>query len=297
MESGHRSMSPRQLKRFFENFPSQLARFRNISQEGAEIKINKQKAQYDTSKEMPWTVHPQNIPDQGAQIEANNERRHRQGHRQQVWLTWGTWLAFIAASIYAWLAHDQLHTMNDTYKQMRSQTHLMETQVEAATAAIIFKQFRISWPESNRAYLSVILDNRGRVEASKIQGRISIAEVSIRNGKEISKHFPVWKFAPQNLAPSAELPLEVGAYLDISPKSLRGTDGVPNALKLTGTFTYFNGFRQRVDGLCYYILGTAEFRNKSGILKESIGSTVITCGALPAELGSLREIQRSVESN
>lgn len=54
---------------------------------------------------------------------AQTDRRTRddRNHAQQVWLTWGTWLAFIAAAIYAGISYRQMDLLHTANEQGRTQ--------------------------------------------------------------------------------------------------------------------------------------------------------------------------------
>ena len=68
--------------------------------------------------------------------EKTEARKYRQkAHRQQVLLTWGTWLAFIAAAIYAGVAAHQSRIMTDTLNQVKLQTKVAQCAVQAALKA------------------------------------------------------------------------------------------------------------------------------------------------------------------
>jgi hypothetical protein len=68
--------------------------------------------------------------------EKTEARKYRKkAHRQQVLLTWGTWLAFIAAAIYAGVAARQSRIMTDTLNQVKLQTKAAQCAVQAALKA------------------------------------------------------------------------------------------------------------------------------------------------------------------
>lgn len=189
-------------------------------------------------------------------------------------------------------AKKQWMAMNDTYKQMSQQTTLLQEQVEASMSATLSKQFKISWPDKNQGYLSVVLINRGRTDAKNVRGNIKISEVSIPNKRVIVKNFPSWKFLVPSVSYSQDFPSEEGISLPITSETMKGTYGMPRAaLKLTGTVIYFNGFRDRTDDLCYYVLGAFEFRDKSGAVGQFGAENVITCGALPSQVSWFRTTQ------
>lgn len=187
--------------------------------------------------------------------------------------------------------HDAAKAAHDTLGQIQQQTALMQQQVEGAMAAIITKQFRITWPR--QAYLSVILDNRGRSIGSDIHADFRLARVSLRDQKVIGDALPNWEFSISEMGPSLDLPVERGIYLIVSEEELRGHP-MPRAIKLTGTFTYVNGFRKKSESVCYYVLGAAEFRNKLGAVQQTQGPSVITCDGLPAQVAAYLQTQKDI---
>jgi hypothetical protein len=73
--------------------------------------------------------------------ERDHGTRDDRAHRQQVWLTVGTWLAFIAAAIYAGIAARQLH-------QMR-RTNELAAQANEQTLKIANRQFEFGKEQLN----------------------------------------------------------------------------------------------------------------------------------------------------
>jgi hypothetical protein len=184
-------------------------------------------------------------------------------------------------------------TSHDTLGQIQKQTALMQKQVEGARAAIITKQFRITWPA--QAYLSVILDNKGRVIGSDVHGDFHLAEISLPDQKVIGNAIPDWEFNVPEIVPSPDLPVERGTYLNISQEELKGRP-IPRAIKLTGTFTYSNGFTKKSESVCYYVLGGTDFTNKVGAVQQTNGPVVITCDGLPAQIAWYRQTQKDLSA-
>src|SRR5258708_4998495 len=88
--------------------------------------------------EIEATVHET----EAAQKESRS--RNNRNFLVQVILTIGTWLAFIAAAIYAGIAacqlktlNQQLATMNKTYQEYQTQTTLMRQQLVSTVGAVI----------------------------------------------------------------------------------------------------------------------------------------------------------------
>jgi hypothetical protein len=73
------------------------------------------------------------------QIPEADKRERRDQHEQnrclQIWLTVGTWLAFLAAAIYAGETSCIVRTTNHTYEEMHKQTTAAQQSAEAAIAA------------------------------------------------------------------------------------------------------------------------------------------------------------------
>jgi hypothetical protein len=170
----------------------------------------------------------------------------------------------------------------NTLGQIQQQTTLIQQQVEGQMAAIITKQLRINWPDK-RAFLSIILDNRGRVIGSKIHGNFRIVEVSLPSEGVIDDTLPQWKFNVSEITPSPDMPIEKGIYLNVSREQLKGANNIPKAIKVMGEFTYLNGFKDKSETVCYYVIGA--FRTTS----QGLGETVITCDGLPAQIAWYKE--------
>ncbi len=79
--------------------------------------------------------------------------------------------------------------------------------------------------------------------------------------------------------------MERGIYLNVSPEKLHGHP-FPNAIKITGTIAYFDGFHDQSELVCFYALGTAQLGKQT-----VVGPTVVTCDGLPAQIAYYRENQ------
>jgi hypothetical protein len=186
------------------------------------------KQREDTGK--PFTHLPNQIPTPSQAPERPCQCCHHKAPWSKTLVDFGmlfaTTGAFIAAGIYAYIAHCQLETM-------KSQTTMLQQQVEGTMAAIITKQLRVNWPDK-RAYLSMILDNRGRVIGTNIHSSFNIIEVSLSGDAFKNDKFPAWNFRVPEVTPSRDLPIEEGIYLDISREELKGTGHIPKAIKSQG---------------------------------------------------------------
>jgi hypothetical protein len=207
---------------------------------------------------------------------------HRQ-HCVQVWLTVGTWLAFIAAAVYAGITYYQSRLTRTALKDNQNSFTLMQRQVEAAVSAAVQKQFIIGWP-SNKAYLSVVLSNRGKTVASNVKGRLRLEIGRIRDGEFTGRDWPPWNFYATEVFPDPEMPIVRGKYLDISEGEFSSTSGVPKTIKLTGEISYFNGFDIQSRSVCYYVLGDMIFKNRAGVVQATQGASSIPCDEVAQRL-------------
>jgi hypothetical protein len=73
-------------------------------------------------------------------------------HRQQIWLTWGTWLAFGAAAIYAGIAANQMSIMDSTYREVQKQTVAAQCAAKAAQEAV--RQAHDQFVQDQRPYMA-----------------------------------------------------------------------------------------------------------------------------------------------
>lgn len=231
-------------------------------------------------------------------VSEEDKRENRAYQRRnlgiQIVLTLGTWAAFGAAAYYAHTAKQQWRTMNQTYEKIQRQTDLMQTEVEGSMAAVITKDFRATW--GDRTYLSVIMANRGRLDASSIHGDIQVDKISLPNEKPTGAVLPKWAFDITELDGSPDAQAVRGIYLDVSPNDLEASSDMREAIKVTGTITYFNGFRNKSDSVCYYILSTLEFRNKSGAVQQTFGSSRAACDDFPRLMADDLKIKKDISS-
>jgi hypothetical protein len=199
-------------------------------------------------------------------------------------------LTLLAVIWYACEARKQRVTMDNTFNEAHQQTILLQQQVEGATAAVITKQPTVSWPD--RAYISVILNNRGKTIATDIHADLRLDRISLPDEKVIGG-LPGFSFAISELRPDPEdTPITRGVHLNILQNEFTRT--MQQAIKITGTFTYFNGFRTKPESVCYYAFGVTEFRNKAGVVQQSMGAHAIACDELTSQLDWYRQNARDI---
>jgi hypothetical protein len=122
-------MLPRQVKALMEMVRTELLLIRDALREQIRAIRDTSEAANQTRKEIPQRLLELRVS-ADEKTEAQSYR-HR-AHTQQVILTWGTWLAFGAAAIYAAIAARQLRTMNRTYFEMQKQTAASQCAAKAA---------------------------------------------------------------------------------------------------------------------------------------------------------------------
>jgi hypothetical protein len=233
-------------------------------------------------------------PDEQAANETNQERRHRQNLGLQRILILGTWLAFAAAAVYAFIAHDQWVTLQNTYNEMHIQTGLFQKQTEAIVSGAVFKQFILSWPQKQTTYLSMNMSNRGKVAISNIHVDLRLSKI-MSLGKTLPREEPLpdWSFYVPEIRSTTDLPNEHGIYLNIPQDSFRGR-GMPKAIRIIGTLSYFNGFSTQTETICLYQFGWVDFVDKSGKVMSGRGPGTIVCDELPHALGEFREDEENI---
>jgi hypothetical protein len=214
--------------------------------------------------------------------------------RVQWCLFWATFAAFAAAAIYAGIANQQRQTMDNTFSEVEKQTRLMQREVEGATAALVTIQFRALWQE--RSYLSVIMLNRGRSTAFNIHADLKAVVISLPSEKSLNRIPPLeWKVNITDFDPLPDS-IERGIYLDLASSDLRAGRSMGEAIKLTGTFTYYNGFRPTSQPICYYMLSPVDFRNKLGFVVQSYGAASIACDDFPVQSATYRRLIKDTAS-
>jgi hypothetical protein len=173
--------------------------------------------------------------------EADKTERRTQydrSHGLQIWLTVGTWLAFIAAAVYAGIAAYQLKAMRGQLEQIVKQYPELQKSAAAAkssaeTAATMLTNAQLQFRTEQRPYLSaggrgcLMKDNPKQgegplVAVSRPDGGVDFcAEIDVlNNGRspaiEVDMPPVVYKFGPKDKARQ-----EVRSY---TPVYRNGTD-------------------------------------------------------------------------
>ncbi|HEX4321207.1 MAG TPA: hypothetical protein VHZ52_09910 [Acidobacteriaceae bacterium] len=108
------------------SLPAQLSDVGKKIDDHAAAVRDASEAQNETWKELPAYLSELRIP---ADERTKADVYRKKAHRQQVWLTWGTWLAFIVASIYAGISGCQ-------YSQMKIATDAASSSAKTAESTL-----------------------------------------------------------------------------------------------------------------------------------------------------------------
>ena len=180
----------------------------------------------------------------------------RKAHRQQVWLTVGTFLAFLAAAVYANIARRQLFVMDETVKEaakqtkisqdnfgeIQKQTTLLRQQLIGTQAARL--DFIPSFEPDNKLVISI--SNSGVLPATNVKMTLEVHREDIKSGRIIGKPLTfTHDFPPVLGSKGAEWRtiLSWAAEHGITQPP-KWEPGWPfgETTKLSGAITYFNGF-------------------------------------------------------
>jgi hypothetical protein len=201
------------------------------------------------------------IPERAERANQANSNRE---YRIQKWLTVGTWLAFIAAAIYAGVAESTRRAMVETLVEVRKQTTAAQQSATAATdaATTAQKTLRIT-TQADVSIESFMLTN-APIEV----GKTVLLEVTLRNsGKLAAKGFTLDAISElRNSNPSTVKkegqrhsgPMDIPegtrrVLLDAGRFTSLGSDlGLPpkQSLYVYGRFSYNDGYASRTETFC-----------------------------------------------
>lgn len=198
--------------------------------------------------------------------ERDHRRRDDRAHRQQIWLTVGTWLAFGAAAIYAGYAARQVGQMrcaNKLAEEANKQTKEIadrqftasQQQLEYTQAAKLVYQpsFSVGGLQSNGGggqMFGLRFTNIGHESATGILYDLTISEISTRDGtakviltKKGERHQFIAPVSETNSSPetssffwSLDIPFQ------LSNGAAARFNNLDSVLEIKGQITYFNGF-------------------------------------------------------
>jgi hypothetical protein len=157
----------RQFNVLAEILKTELGLMRESIQEQVRAVHDTSQASNKTWEQIPTHLAELRVPEDE---KTEGKTYRKKAHRQQVILTWGTWLAFIAAAVYAWIAGVQLKTFNRQLDEMRKATVASQ---QAAYAACVGAQIAsASLRESER----VEADSRNQAISSAAEAAITIRD-------------------------------------------------------------------------------------------------------------------------
>jgi hypothetical protein len=211
----------------------------------------------ETRKEIPARLSELRIP---ADVAAKEEAYREKSHRQQIWLTWGTYLAFTAAMIYAWIAYRQKQVMDDTLREMSRQTsYARDTAIAARDSANAAKSandatrqmFRakfIMWPtlRGDRGQLWITFKNVGKNTASDLNATGTLTLDSIFGGRPGKSQYKT-KFmgvVQQDGAPDGVFAFDIPQVRSttITPDSYLPPQWGDKIARINVTITFKDGF-------------------------------------------------------
>lgn len=253
-------------------------------------------------------------------VQAEQRAQYSRSHRVQVLLMVGTWLAFIAAAVYAGIAAFQWRTMNKTYAEIQKQTAavqdtakaaqdqatLMSQQLKGTMAAVL--SFNVNLYQIgtlNRLELSI-----GRAPGGVIAHNVStklIVKILTLPGKQQIGDTSQFSEGPEDLKPAdaSEIAQGGGQIVRRFPipgftqelwESMRHLE---KTMRVEGRFSYENGFGDTITrSECKSILasGFAVVEPPSGLTIVPARTDFVDCdsfnGLMQEAFQSKREAER-----
>ena len=164
----------------------------------------------------------------------------------QKWIATGTWLAFLAASYYGYVAKQQRDTMTGTLGEAQKQTSLYRQELEATQAGLI--QAFVQSEGTSQA--RIVFNNSGRGFARGTNGTFTVTRRTF-DGKILGKQVVRAAFG-QIAGSGADSPQRSGTkYFEIAGYDLTAIDSLRETVIVDGSYDYNNGFDSRIaDRLC-----------------------------------------------
>lgn len=201
----------------------------------------------DVEKRAPILRAELHIPEHiEAQARENQEKRSAQdtkNYKVQLSLAIGTWCAFIAAIVLAWIAWGQWTEMRETTqeivnatKAMREQNELILKQLKSQSARLTcrpgFGDDEVLWE----------CQNDGHIQATSVRGSLTVTRKYLPSEKLINS--ATVKFDVSKIAP---LKAEVVARTYLAGLAQAGPDlhYTRQTLRFEGEFSYNDGFEER----------------------------------------------------
>jgi hypothetical protein len=197
-------------------------------------------------------------------IEGAKQPKSNRDYQLQVWLTVGTWLAFIAAAIYACIAYRQKQTMDATYISISDQTKMIRQQLAGSMAATL----TINVAPSAFGDLTIFIENTGKVAAKKVHADIRVIRIKMFSTTEAGK--PVSFVIDRDVMPPVDQLNRAPAHtFTLDPAWLeQDWNKFINSNSATSVIinaTYIDGFdNSRREHVCRNWMGTFATKTMSG---------------------------------
>jgi hypothetical protein len=227
------------------------------------------------------------------------DRTHARTYRRinfivQVILAVGTWLAFIAAAIYAGIAARQASIMNQTYGQIEKQTTLMRQQMVGTQAAAL----ETVWTFVPSGQFIANVTNDGLVSATGVH--IHGHAQRLRDGVRVGDSFPFDETFPIIAPKGVQRPSWI---LPWHPRELMYKQEWPagwpgrESLSFEGEITYQNGFGDGMrDTFCQKWLPRYFIQFKAGGYSTGGGDILVPCRNFDQMVRSILEAEKQAEN-
>jgi hypothetical protein len=278
------------LKELADSLRTELSAIRKISSEQISAIRDAGNAAEEAQEDIKQAISTLQTPE-ADRVHARTYRRNN--FIVQVILTVGTWLAFIAAAIYAGIAARQATIMNQTYGQIQKQTTLMRQQMVGTQAATL--ETLLTFVPSGEFTINVI--NDGLVSA--IDVHIHGQAQRLRDGVRIGESFPLDETLPivapkQRQSPSWLLPWHPRvAYPQVWPAGWPGRE----TFSFQGEITYQNGFGDEIrDTFCWKWLPFYFIQFRVGGYSTGGGNLLVPCRNFDQRVRATLEAEKQAEN-
>jgi hypothetical protein len=280
------------LKELSDSLRKELSAIQKISSEQINAIRDAGKAAKEAQEDIKRAISTLQTPE--------SDRTHARTYRKnnfivQVLLAVGTWLAFIAAAIYAGIAAHQANIMNQTYGQIQKQTTLMRQQMVGTQAAALETVFQFT--QSGQFIVNVV--NDGLVSATGIHIHGQAERLRLTDGSRIGGSFPFDETFPIIPPKGVQRP---SWFLPWHPRELPDKQEWPagwpgrESFTFEGEITYQNGFGDKIrNTFCQKFLPRYTLLFKSGGLSVGGGGTLEPCRNFDQRVRSILEAEKQAE--
>lgn len=275
------------MSNYIEQIKAALRGFSELPKLGELASISQQLS--DIRKRLDGPLLVKGELQEPAAIRAEKGASDRRNRTIQLWLTVGTWLAFLAAAIYAGLALRQWKTMEKTYGEMQKQTGLIKQQLEQTQGAIAMATVDVIVAQNGA--VEVILNNVGQAKASNLHAEVHITRRALSDGHIIGPTIEKTIDDP-TLPPFRRMgdvlssfPHRFAIPLSLSVEDLRELGQLRMTIQSEVQLKYFDGFDDQRGTVCYsYLAPFVKGMNPPNVLYRSI-----PCENLTTEIVKVRK--------